>query len=628
MADVRILPDILSNKIAAGEVVERPVSVVKELLENALDAGATRIKAEIENGGRDLIRISDNGSGMSRDNALLAIERYATSKIFTDEDLFSISTFGFRGEALPSMASVSKFTLTTREEHSDMGTRIRINGGKLMDVFPAGAPTGTMVEVKQIYFNTPARRKFLKGVNTEMGHIADLFSGMALGHPQVDFRLFHNNRMVKAFSALADMKTRAGEVFGMELLPNLNKVFLAQGEISITGYISDPSLTRSISRNFRLFVNNRLIWDRGLVAAIFKGYQGRLMKGRYPLGFLFINLPFYEVDVNVHPSKLEVRFLQQKQIFSMVVRAVNEALVAAEHSSPLPLEKLGKNSSQDMPDQVSIPEAQREKSPFIDRSLFQWGKTVCEPLVNPVSGAGQDRYDQGLSFPEVQGVRESFQRAASKADLFKPAFESEVGGICQKAMSSSIVVGQVLGTYIVLESDKGMVLIDQHAAHERIVYEQLKKRSDSYRPPSQNLVVPETIELTYREADLLESILPELGAMGMEIEPFGGTAFIVKSVPAIMDDRDIRPLIHDIVEKLLGSGGDAVDDTKKWLDESIILMACHTAIRAKQALSLREMEALVRDLENCDNPNHCPHGRPTKIRWEHREIEKLFKRIV
>jgi len=195
-------------------------------------------------------------------------------------------------------------------------------------------------------------------------------------------------------------------------------------------------------------------------------------------------------------------------------------------------------------------------------------------------------------------------------------------------MPSSIVVGQILGTYIVLESDKGMVLIDQHAAHERIVYEQLKKRSDSYKPPSQNLVVPETIELSYSEADLLESILPELGAIGMEIEPFGGTAFIVKSVPAIMDDRDIRPLIHDIVEKLLGSGGDVVDDTKKWLDESIILMACHTAIRAKQALSLREMEALVRDLENCDNPNHCPHGRPTKIRWEHREIEKLFKRIV
>ncbi|MBI9093042.1 MAG: DNA mismatch repair endonuclease MutL [Desulfobacterium sp.] len=626
MVDVRILPDILSNKIAAGEVVERPVSVVKELVENALDAGATRIVAEIEKGGRDLIRISDNGSGMSRDNALLALERYATSKIFTDEDLFAIKTFGFRGEALPSMASVSKFTLTTREHDSDVGTRIRINGGKIVDVSDAGAPPGTMMEVARLYYNMPARRKFLKGINTEMGHIADAFSGMALGNPQVGFRLLHNNRLVKAFSSPADMKTRAGEVFGMATLPHLCKVSLTQGEIGVTGYVSDPSLTRSTSRNLRLFVNNRLIGDKGIVAAIFKGYKGRLMKGRYPLGILFITLPYDQVDVNVHPSKLEVRFSDQRQIFGLVVRAVNHALSEAERSQldiPLPLESPEDPGEapvdDDLPSPVQTPSGQRKKAAVVDRSLFQWGKTEGEPVKPKVSELESD-----LPFPEIKPAEELSPTVVSKTEALEP----ETGEIRQKCRPDPVVVGQILGTYIVLESDSGMVLVDQHAAHERIVYERLTKRSDAYRPPSQTLAVPETLELTYKEADLLERIIPELEAVGMEIEPFGGTAFIVKSVPAIIDDRDVRPLILDIVEKLLESGGDAMDETREWLDECITLMACHTAIRANQVLNRQEMEALIRELGQCESPNHCPHGRPIRIQWERREIEKLFKRIV
>ncbi|MCP4116445.1 MAG: DNA mismatch repair endonuclease MutL [Desulfobacteraceae bacterium] len=630
MADVRILPDILSNKIAAGEVVERPVSVVKELVENALDAGATRIVAEIEKGGRDLIRISDNGSGMSRDNALLAIERYATSKIFTDDDLFAIKTFGFRGEALPSMASVSKFTLTTREHDSDVGTRIHISGGKIMDVSDAGAPPGTMIEVGRLYFNTPARRKFLKGINTEMGHIADAFSGMALGNPHVGFRLMHNNRLVKAFSSPADMKTRAGEVFGMATLPHLCRVAMTQGETGVTGYVSDPSLTRSTSRNLRLFVNNRLITDKGIVAAIFKGYKGRLMKGRYPLGILFITIPFDQVDVNVHPSKLEVRFSDQRQVFGLVVRAVNHALAETERSGSAESpslgepeesesESVGESVDDDLPRPVQTASGQRKKAPAVDRSLFQWGKPAGEPVKPKVSELESD-----LPFPEIEPAEAAIQKVVAKPEFVAP----ESGKIRQKRGSDPVVVGQVLGTYIVLETDNGMELVDQHAAHERVVYERLKKRSDSYRPPSQTLAVPETLELTYKEADILEQIIPELEAVGMEIEPFGGTAFIVKAVPAIIDDRDIRPLILDIVEKLLESGGDAMADTREWLDECITLMACHTAIRANQVLNLQEMETLIRELEQCENPSHCPHGRPTRIQWGRQEIEKLFKRIV
>ncbi len=638
MADVRILPDILTNKIAAGEVVERPVSVVKELVENALDAGATRIVAEIERGGRDLIRISDNGSGMSRDNALLAIERYATSKIFTDEDLFAIRTFGFRGEALPSMAAVSRFTLTTREPAGHEGTRIRIHGGRMIDVQAAGAPAGTMVEVGQLYYNTPARRKFLKGVSTEMGHIADVFSGMALGNPGVGFRLMHNGRLVKAFSSSATLETRAGEVFGQAALENLKRVELVVDEIAITGFLSDPvdpAFTRSTARNLRLFVNNRLVNDRGLVAAIFQGYRGRLMKGRYPLGLVFVTLPPDGVDVNVHPSKLEVRFSDQRRIFSLVVRAVHDAFLNPYRGGT------------PVVSQVKEPTG----TPRVDRSLFQWGTPdrdggspsaqviEPEPLFSEPPLPDLSLSDSAVSDSTVSDstmsdaivsdlpLHEPERSLVEPAVSFEPAPVSP-GKQRQQGKPDPIIVGQVFGTYIVVENDGEMVLVDQHAAHERIVYEGLKKRSDAHRPPSQSLVVPETLELTYREADLLEAILPDLGALGMEIEPFGGTAFIVKSIPAIIDHRDVRPLVMDIVANLVESGGDAEGEAGQWLDDCLILMACHTAIRANKPLSLREMKALVLELDGCQNPDQCPHGRPTRIRWDIHGIERLFKRIV
>ena len=635
MADVRILPDILTNKIAAGEVVERPVSVVKELVENALDAGATRIVAEIERGGRDLIRISDNGSGMSRDNALLAIERYATSKIFTDEDLFFIKTFGFRGEALPSMAAVSRFTLTTREPAGHEGTRIRIHGGRMIDVQAAGAPPGTMVEVAQLYYNTPARRKFLKGVSTEMGHISDVFSGMALGNPGVGFRLMHNSRLVKAFSSSATLETRAGEVLGMAALENLKRVELVADEIAITGFLSDPVdplFTRSTARNLRLFVNNRLVNDRGLVAAIFQGYRGRLMKGRYPLGLVFVTLPPDGVDVNVHPSKLEVRFSDQRRIFSLVVRAVREAFLN--------------------PYRGKAPVASQVKEPTgthrVDRSLFQWGTPdkdraslsaqvpKPEPLFSesplpdfPLSNSAvPDSIVPESTVPDStvpDSTVSDLSLNEPKRSLIKPDVSLERDPVVpakqrQQGKPDPIIVGQVFGTYIVVEDNGEMILVDQHAAHERIVYEGLKKRSGNHRPPSQNLVVPETLELTYGEADLLETILPDLAAIGMEIEPFGGTAFIVKSIPAIIDHRDVRPLVLDIVANLVESGGDAAGETGQWLDECLILMACHTAIRANKTLNLSEMKALVLALDGCENPDHCPHGRPsgsggTSMNW-------------
>ena len=326
MSQIRILPDILSNKIAAGEVVERPASVVKELVENALDAGAARILIDIEHGGRSLIRVSDNGSGMSRDDALLSIERHATSKIASDEDLFNIRTLGFRGEALPSIAAVSKFLLATRDDASDSGTELTIEGGRLVNVMETGAPIGTLVEVRQLFFNTPARRKFLKSVSTEMAHIADILAGMALAWPQVQFRLTHNARVVKNWPAAADPFERAIEVLGGGLRDDLHAIDLSREGLSVEGWVSSPRVRRTSSNSVFVLVNRRWVRDRVVQHALFQGYSQRLVKGQFPLAALFLTVPADQVDVNVHPAKNEVRFSRSHDVHELIRQAVAQTL--------------------------------------------------------------------------------------------------------------------------------------------------------------------------------------------------------------------------------------------------------------------------------------------------------------
>ncbi len=326
MSKIRILPEIISNKIAAGEVVERPASVVKELVENALDAGSTKIVVEAEKGGRSLIRVSDNGSGMNRDDALLALERYATSKIFTDADLYSIQSLGFRGEALPSIAAVSRLTLVTRESEAAAGTEIRVAGGKILKVADTGAPPGTMVTVESLFFNTPARRKFMKTVTTEMGHIADVANSIALGRPEVFFRLVHNGKTLKSWPPAADRLDRVAEVLGTDLRAELYPVGRQADAVSVDGWVSSPRVFRSTSRGVFNYVNGRFVRDRVIQHALFAGYRQRLVKGRFPLAALFVTLPSGEVDVNVHPTKHEVRFAQQRLVHDLVQTAVAETL--------------------------------------------------------------------------------------------------------------------------------------------------------------------------------------------------------------------------------------------------------------------------------------------------------------
>jgi len=624
MSKIRILPENLSNKIAAGEVVERPASVVKELVENALDANSDRVSVEVKSGGRSLIRVADNGEGMNRDDALLSLERYATSKIFTDQDLFTIKTLGFRGEALPSIAAVSKFEMITRQASADTGSRIFVDGGKIRAVEEVGAPPGTMITVKQIFFNTPARRKFLKTVPTEMGHVADTLARIAMGRPDVRFRLLHNGKAVKEWSASSDPAMRVADVLGTSIGEDLLSVDGAGPEVKVTGWILSGRNTRSTSQAIYIYVNNRFVKDRVIRHAVMAGFSGRLMKGRFPVAALFVKVPPDQVDVNVHPTKHEVRFADQKGVHATIEKAVAAALQAADRSgweyvpaSPVD-PSIGEDSYSDNRLSVNLDRFRAERQANSERD------PISESRSNKLTPTGNAAE---LSSPHA-GVQERVPAYASMNDLsgLSPQFGEADQLWDSNPFSDLKVIGQFYDTYIVCESAQGLVLIDQHAAHERVAYEALKKAAVSKKAAAQRLLMPETLELGYREAAALEKLLAPLEWVGFEIEPFGTNAYVISSVPALLAEAEAAPLVREIVEKYVEVG--IPDDPGRILDPCIELMSCHSVIRANQALTMEQSKALLRQLDDCENPSHCPHGRPTWISWSVKDLEKLFKRIV
>jgi DNA mismatch repair protein MutL len=614
MSQIQILPELISNKIAAGEVVERPASVVKELVENALDAGSSRILIGVENGGRSLIRVSDNGSGMSQDDALLSLERYATSKIRSDADLFAIRSFGFRGEALPSIAAVSRLHLVTRRADADAGTELRVQGGKITAVAEVGAPPGTQVTAARLFYNTPARRKFMKSVTTEMGHIAETVASIALGNPAVQFRLAHNGKTVKSWPATADPIDRVADVLGRGMHARLLAVNGAAEGVAVSGWIAPPADARRTSRSVFVYVNGRFVRDRTVQHALFAGFRQRLVKGQFPVAVLKIAVPFEEVDVNVHPTKHEVRFARQRQVHDTVCAAVAAAL--DRHDRP----PWGGAAVADEPGSGS-----------------RWG--VAEHLATTAYGTGAKRRVPAAARPGDSDAR----AFAPPTDPAPPPSEAvaathrtaptgsqapEPAPIFKSGSAEDLrVIGQFRNTYILCECAAGLVLIDQHAAHERIYYEQLTARART-APGShtQRLLVPETLELGYREAGILEGILADLERLGLVVEPFGHNTFVVKAVPALLAGREIRPLILAIVERLADTG--IVAELDAHLDECLKLMACHAAIRARQRLTDEQLRSLPAQLLACENPSHCPHGRPTWIQWSLRELEKAFGRVI
>ncbi|RPH48154.1 MAG: DNA mismatch repair endonuclease MutL [Desulfobacteraceae bacterium] len=598
---IKILPEIISNKIAAGEVVERPSSVVKELLENALDAGSTQILIEIEKGGKSLIRVSDNGAGMGRDDALLSIERYATSKISKDEDLFSISTFGFRGEALPSIASVSRFVLVTKENSAEAGIEIKIDGGRILSVADKGSPSGTMVTVKDLFFNTPARRKFLKSTDTEMGHIADTVASMALGHTGVHFRLLNNGKTVYNLLSAPDLAQRAEDILGKDTRSSLYRLGFSSGDISVSGWISSPMIKRATTRGIYTYVNWRFVRDRVIQHALLEGYETRLIKGEFPVAVIFTKLPYDEVDVNVHPAKREVRFSDRNKVHEAVKTAVKNTLDLLD-----PYKKAAAD--------------------FMQKERTGKASGISEPLAFYKSD-GKDSYLHPDPPPSVlsPNIAAADQSDNGTGEL-KKASDMQADLWEKKQFRDLRILGQFHGTYIICESGEGIFLIDQHAAHERILYEELKIRAGRKEGhPSQKLLVPEIIEFGYREAGIFEKLLPDFISAGIEVEPFGGNAFAVKSVPVFMAGKDIKAVVTEIVEKIIETG--FATGLEKASDEVLKLVACHGAIRANQNLSDKEIRTLVDQLDGCTMPSHCPHGRPTWISFTINELEKFFKRI-
>lgn len=615
---IRVLPENLSNKIAAGEVVERPASVVKELVENAIDAGSSRILVEIEQGGRKRIRVSDNGEGMSRDDALLCLERYATSKIFQEQDLFSIRTLGFRGEALPSIASVSRFTLITREKDADVGTRIEMAGGRINNVSDAGAPAGTMVSVAHLFYNTPARRKFLKSINTEMGHIADTIASMALCRPSVQFRLVHNNRTVKSWAAAAAPVDRVADVLGSGIKKDLHPVDRETDHVRIGGWIAAGRVNRSTARGIYLFVNGRWIKDRVVQHALFAGYRGRLMKGQYPVAVLFLKVPFDQVDVNVHPTKHEVRFVRQKSVHNTIRDAVAETL---RQSDPTRQQAPAAAASFPVERQTAVAEP---RSGY--RTAPQSGAKDKPPAFRDAAQATPSEFGGRKPAEDIPEPQPSVgeQPAVPVSSSPKPARQESLW--TRPFFSGLTIIGQAKGTYIICESDQGLLLIDQHAAHERIVYEQLKRQTEGQKPASQRLLLPETVDLGFREAQILDKLAPELDRYGLEIEPFGGNTFVVKAVPTLLDSGEIPAMITRLIEKAAEIGVSV--DMESILDGCFMVMACHNAVRAHQQLSGEQIKAMLEQLDACENPSHCPHGRPIWIQWTVKELEKRFQRIV
>lgn len=609
MGAIRILPDLLANQIAAGEVVERPASVVKELVENALDAHADRIAIDIEEGGRSLIRVADNGDGMQPDDALLSLERFATSKLTGDADLFAIRSLGFRGEALPSIAAVSQLTLITRAAGAAGGVRVEVRGGRIQTVTETGAPQGTLVSVARLFFNTPARRKFLKGVATELGHIADSVAGMALGSPRVHLRLSHNNRLVHEWSRVEDAGQRVVEVIGSIERRELMPLEAQDGDMELRGYVGPARLSRATSRGLYIFINGRRVRDKVVQHALFEGFQGRLIKGRFPLAVLFLALPFDQVDVNVHPAKHEVRFADQRRVHDLVQSGVATALALSEKRPWAPSVAESRPAGGEVR-QIGATYPQPSSPVFAREPIRNPPKTPLDlPLATifdpekPVGNASESGLTAEVKREPVLG--------ADPAD--------------RRRFADLTLIGQFRGTYLICQSaDAELIVIDQHAAHERVVYERLSPLAG--RVASQRLLMPATVELGFAEARALAPLLGDLLELGLEIEPFGGTAFVVKAVPALLDPEHAGGMVIELAEKALESG--VKDGLARLLDQCRMVMACHRAVRGRQRLENSEIRALLIQLDLCALPDHCPHGRPTWIRWTVRDLEKAFGRTI
>ena len=650
MSKIKVLPDSLANKIAAGEVVERPSSVVKELLENALDAGARKIDIEVEAGGKRLIRIVDDGEGMTRDDALLAFERHATSKLRTAEDLEFIKTLGFRGEALPSIAAVSRLFLRTKVERDAEGSEVEFNGGRLVAVRDIAWPGGTEIEVKDLFFNMPARRKFLKSDATESFHITNLVQHYALANPQLAFMLINNGREAIRVAPVRSLKERAYQVLGGALLNKLVEVKHELEGLKVFGYVSNPQEQRSSRDAQYLFVNHRFVRDQLIGRALSEAYRSMMPSGTHPAAILFVEVPPSEVDVNVHPAKTEVRFLREGAIVSFIRNAVADALKATQPITQLPGSNARPREEEETPG-GGFTRARPPASPSFNRPQPPPAREL--PPMEPPSGfaslydePAEDSGEPRANF-EAQ-AREQTRPAEQAIDTISPGPEArgpEVQRpvpVVQSAAPPEQVtlesqtlpdmghgikpLGQIRDSYIVATDDEGLLLVDQHVAHERVLFEQFRDLKLSAKARIQPLLIPATLDLSPAEADAFSAVQEELEGMGIEASQLSGRTIAIKTAPAGISSSDVIALVKEVL-------GVVERERRSFSMESIrnsiaASLACKAAIKVNMPLTQEKMQWLIDELMKTDNPMTCPHGRPIIMRYGLRDIERGFKRPV
>lgn len=581
---IRLLPDQLASQIAAGEVVERPFSVVKELVENSIDAGATAITIDVRAGGSQLLQVADDGQGIPAGEMELAFRRHATSKLASVDDLAAIRTLGFRGEALASIAAVSQLTIVSREQGQEAGVRLVLEGGELLSRATTGAPQGTVIAVENLFYNVPARLKFLKTVGTEKRLIDEFVTRYALAYPQIRFRLSQDNRVTLQTTGSGRVEDVLLAVYGPDTVGQLVAIAPDEGDerpLRVTGYVSEPGLTWSNRANINLFVNGRWIRDSRLTYAVIQAYHTLLPVGRYPFGLIFINLPPEEVDVNVHPTKVEVRFRDEGALFGAVQRAVRSTLLETA-----PVRDLGA-----WPSERATNDGPVAWTGNVGQATRQDGDVVQPGL----DWSGQANGDSGSAgAPETEG-----------------------------RLPMMRVIGQVGAAYIIAEGPEGLYLIDQHAAHERILYEQLLKQWQGRQVVSQGLAAAAALYLSPAQATLLDEHHELLAGLGFEIDAFGPNAVMVRAVPALLTKADPGQALIGVLADLEGDKA----PLQAQLEAAVIKRVCKTAaVKAGQTLSRPEMEAMIRQLEACETPHTCPHGRPTMIHLSAAQLARQFGR--
>jgi DNA mismatch repair protein MutL len=664
MPTIRQLPIGLVNKIAAGEVIERPASVVKEMLENSIDAGASHVELSVEGGGIELIRISDNGCGIPSDQLDLAVAPHATSKLQSSDDLFDVKTLGFRGEALASIAEISHLTLRSRTRECDSGFELCVKGGEKEPIRPCSAPVGTTIEIRHLFFNTPVRRKFMKTSQTEMGHVTEAFTRIALAYPHVHMVLTNNERVLHDLLPTERWSERIRAFFGDEVADSLISIDQRDERVGIHGYVADPSVSRSNNRMQYLLLNGRYIRDKSLQHALGEAYRGLLMVGRMPVCFLHVQVDPKTVDVNVHPTKVEVRFEDSGAIYTRLLHSLRHKFLNSDLVAKVRMPSTSPSMAPTLADElVPIATSHNVSNEGRDSNLLHWAKSnavVAVPDFRPFDGSVGTSYGSA-SLPAVRPVARMDDPFYSPepSHLGMPAsalqrHSQPVGGGGQSAtlepwladhdanafaatppvqhvVSASSIAGshkqlgfQIHNRYLVTEDEAGMVLIDQHALHERILYEQVKTKVMSKSLERQRLLVPETVTLSANEAAAAIDSRETLAEIGIEVEPFGGDTVLVTSYPAMLAKMQPAEMLRQVLEPLMAGG--KKPDARDLLDELMNMIACKAAVKAGDRLSPDEITALLEQRHCYQDTHHCPHGRPTALFFSREQLDKMFKR--